>query len=47
MLGLFYWFPVFALNFYLNFALNKTVIWGPALFIPTTVIALLVSNYVS
>jgi hypothetical protein len=31
----------------MNFAMNRTVIWGPVLFIPTTVIALLVSSYVS
>ena len=31
----------------MNFALTQTVYWGPALFIPTTVVALLVSKHVS
>lgn len=47
MLGVLFWFPVFIISFYLNFALPETLVWGPAFLIPSTVLALAVSKSTS
>jgi len=47
LLGLFFWFPVITGSFFLNFAIKGTLAWGPAIFIPTTAVAFIVSKSVS